>query len=601
MRNRERIVDGSWVAICCIATFFLKLWAHGARFNPGHGDTCYYFHVAENLYKGRGFVCDYVWSYLENPSGIVPPGGAPSNAWWMPGPSIISFIGMWLAGAATFATAIKAMAFFTSLYPAVVWWTAKVIFNDRILAARAALISVAFHLLVDQPAVTLSHGPYGMIVGAALVLLAIGPLTIKRGILLGTLVGLGHYFRGDALTLFGTAGLLAIVRVRRDGFINILKPLGVAVVAYILIMSPWFARNMIVFGSPMAPGPGKALFLRDYTDWFGMPDRLTFTKYKEHGYGPLIAEKTDEAGDALHSYFSSYFDPTLTKLSGTVGQCFESFMIWIGDRRIHHPPNLPPPWQFLRHFSIWMSILTFAGLAMMLIGAKLQKTGTRWIAVFGIHSLAEIVFYAILFTGVASQSYVSSLYSLYPLFIVGMAAACDPIRTLGIRAARPLAIGAGAVAWILVVMIAAVNALGIGAYLRTYKGPEYYGKMQQFRELGRKLREAGFNEKTDRVMIVNTWDLFAADPISCVRIPDEALGRVLEVAKKTGVRWLLINDPPSPEAARSIPLRRRYRLEIYKTLDKGEYFWRAFDYPPLMIHAIKISQRALDNPWGVLR
>lgn len=596
MRNKDRIVDFSWVAICCIATFVFKLWAQGARFNPGHGDTCYYYHVAENLYKGRGFVCDYVWSFLENPTANIP--NAPSNAWWMPGPSILCAIGMWIAGAATFTAAKTAMIFFTSIFPAVIWWTAKIISNDRILAARAALLSVAFHPLIDQPSVPLSHGPYGMIVGAALVLLASGSLTIRRGAIFGALIALGHYFRGDAVTLFGSAAVFALFTIRREGLRNVIKPLGAAIIAYVLVMSPWFARNMMVFGAPMPPGPGKALYLRDYYDWFAAPERLTRSWWSVDGYRVLAHEKWNEIKDSLYSYWASYYDPTIKDQGGTVLDSIRSLMIWTGDRRIHYPPGLPAPWQSLRYLSIAMAWLTFGGIVMLIIGAWRRKAPMRWLGVYGLHSLAEITFYAVLFTGVASQSYVSSLYSLYPFFVVGIAAACDPIRTLGIRVSRPVALAAGGVATIVILIITAGNALGIGAYLRVSKGPEYFLKMQQYRELGAKMRESGFDPAKDRVMMTHTWNLYAASPLPIVRIPDEPLGKVLEMAQKSGVTWMIVGDPIDPL---TLPPRRRYRAEVYEIVNKPEYFWKAFDFPKLGLHVLRIGDKAFKNPWGIVR
>jgi hypothetical protein len=595
VQRRERITDFAWVAICCIATFLLKLWANGARFNPGHGDTAYYYHVAENLFAGRGFVCDYVWSFLENPSGKTP---APSNAWWMPGPSILCALGMWVSGGASYVAAKVAMAAATSFYPAVVWWTAKALFHDRMLAARAALLAVAFHLFIDQPSAPLSHGPYGVIVGTALVLLSLGPLTMARGAVLGLLVALGHYFRGDALTLFGTAGFLALFRMRRDGPMATAKPMAVALGVYILAMLPWFIRNIQVFGSPMAPGPGKAMYLRDYYDWFALPDRLNATRYWAGGAGEVFSEKAREVGDALWGYVASYFDPTIADVGGSWTESLQSLWIWVRDRSQTHPAGLPPPWMFLRHLSVFMAFLTFAGLAVLALAARRRGTGTRWIGVYSLHSLAEIVFYAVLFTGVSNQSYISSMFSLYPMFVVGMAAALDPVMAFVTPApSRPLSMRSWA-AWILVALLALANALGVGAYLRISKGPEVHLATARFRALGKKLRESGFRAERDKVMLLYTWDLYGADRVPCVRIPDEPLGRILETAKRTGATWLLVGDRPTLAAVGGP--RRAYRLEVYETLTRGEYFWHAFDFPELNLHAVRISQKALDNPWQVL-
>lgn len=590
-----RYYDYLIVGLCCIATFILKVWANDARQGPGHGDTCYYFHVAENLFSGRGFVCDYIWSFLENNDGQTP---APSNAWWMPGPSILAFLGMWTAGSASYAAAKLAMITATSLYPLIVWLTAIQITKDRVVAARAVILSTAFHPFIDQPSAPLSHGPYGIIVGGALILLASGPLTVARGAILGLLIALGHYFRGDALTLFGTAGTLALFHARRAGFINVVKPLGIAIVVYLVAMSPWFVRNVSVFGAPLPPGPGKALYMRDYTDWFALPDRLDRQHYLADGFDPILAEKVEQTKKSLWSFVASYFDPTLSDLPGTVGQSFRSFYAWASRKEGPAEPGLPPPWLFLRHVSIAMAFATFGGIILLMIRG-IQKRAVGWLGVYGLHSFAEIVFYALLFTGVANQSYISSLYSLYPLFVVGIVAFCDPMRSLGLFEGRPAALAGGILAWILVAGLVVVNAAGIGCYLRTNKGPTYHRNQKEYIQLGEKLRAAGFNPSRDRAMMAYTWNLHAAAGIPTVRIPDEPLSRILMTAKRMKVNWLLIQDPPTDAEKAGIPPKRRYRLEIYNALKLPEYFWHAFDAPALNLHAVRISQRALDEPWKV--
>ncbi len=586
MRDRTRAI--LLLAGCCAATFALKLWANASRISAGHGDTPYYFHVAQNLFAGRGFVCDYVWSFLENPSGAVP---APSNGWWMPGPSVVAFVGMWFAGEATFEAAKVAMSAFTSLYPIVVWWTAWALFRDRTLAARAAVLSVAFHLFLDQPAAPLSHGPYGMIVGAALVLLSAAPLTTRRGLVFGVLVGLAHLFRGDALTLFGTAGVLAVVAIRRQGWRASARPLGVAVAAYVVVMSPWFVRNVQVYGTPMPPGPSKALWLRDYPEWFALPDRLVPRRYFAEGVGVRLGEKADQTAKSAWTYVASYFDPTIEDRSQWVdaspGALLGSLAKWLRDENAtFHDPE-PPPWYLLRPLGMVMAGLTFAGLARLVLRTlRSRRRGDdpplapRWLGVFGLHSFAELAFYAWLFTGVANQSYVSSMYALYPLFVVGMAACLEPPRALAARVPRIAATGA----WAAVLALAALNALGGGAYLRQYKGPTISRGTAQWRSFGEELVKQGFRPQADRLMLERTWNLYAAFPISVVRLPDEPLDRILETAQRLGVQWLAIGDRPFDVG----PNVRPYRLQVYQLLRDSERSWRVFRDAELGLNVVRI-------------
>lgn len=591
MTPRSRAV--LFVAACCVATFALKLWANAARTTAGHGDTAYYFHVAQNLFAGRGFVCDYVWSFLENPTGQIP---APSHAWWMPGPSIVAWLGMAAAGEASYGAAKVAMALLTSLTPAVVWWTARTVGGDRALAARATAFSVAFHPLIDQPSAPLSHGPYGLIVGAALALLAAAPLTLARGAVLGALIALGHYFRGDALTLFGTAGVVAIAELRRRGLRAALGPLAAVAGVYLIVMAPWFARNIEVFGKPMPPGPSKAVYLRDYYDWFALPDRLTKEALLAPGLSSVLGDKVQQVGEAVHSCYASYYDPTIPELPESqydlsIGASVASLLRWTFDERAPAPPRAPPPWYALRSLSILMAPLTFVGIARLAARAFRRRNEAdaklRWIPIFGLHAAAEITFYAVLFTGVANQSYVSSLYSLYPLFCVGLAASLEvpgPWRARSPRASE-------AVAWAATLLLLVGNGLGVGAYLRWYKGPEYSRLMERFRSLGDQIVAKGFDPKKDRLMIVNTWNLFAAKPMPIVRIPDEPLDRIVRQAIRLGVTWLVIGDKPQELG----PQVRPYRLQIYDVLEHRDRFPFVFRHAELRLNVVRLSPRVVDD------
>ena len=184
-----------------------------------------------------------------------------------------------------------------------------------------------------------------------------------------------------------------------------------------------------------AVGPSKALYLRDYYDWFALPDRLTADNYLKAGVGPLLQEKVTQTGRSLWSLYASYYDPTLAPVPGSVFGSLGSLLEWCGDPRTGPVGSDPQPWVFLRHLSLVMAPLTFLGLGGLLLSGKRRGHGYRWVSVYGLHAGFEIVFYAWLFTGVANQSYVSSLYSLYPLFCVGLAASLDPARMLALGGA----------------------------------------------------------------------------------------------------------------------------------------------------------------------
>jgi hypothetical protein len=167
-----------------------------------------------------------------------------------------------------------------------------------------------------------------------------------------------------------------------------------------------------------------------------------------------------------------------------------------------------------------------------------------------------------------------------------MAAALNPIEMLGIQASTAMRWTFGTIGWTLTVFLVFFNALGVGAYLRAYKGPEYLRIYKEYKDLGVKLRKAGFDPAKDRVMLHNTWDLYDADPLSVVRTPDEPLPRILDTAQKLGVTWILVED--EPDDGTKLALGRPYRAQIYHVYRDKELFWVVFRNETLRLSAVKI-------------
>src|SRR5512145_2711437 len=68
---------------------------------PGYLDSDYYFAGGIQLVKGGGFTEPYLWNYLDGTTSLP----HPSHSYWMPLASIVSALGMWVTGQATYASA----------------------------------------------------------------------------------------------------------------------------------------------------------------------------------------------------------------------------------------------------------------------------------------------------------------------------------------------------------------------------------------------------------------------------------------------------------------------------------------------------------------
>jgi hypothetical protein len=124
-----------------------------------------------------------------------------------------------------------------------------------------------------------------------------------RGFLMGLLAGLMHLARADGLLWLGIAGLAGLFdlaeegeRIRWKAFFSRMFTMrylrfGAAVVAgYLLVMAPWFWRNIQVFGGLFPPGGSRAIWALDYDELFAYPaSQLTAARWWGAGIGPHLA------------------------------------------------------------------------------------------------------------------------------------------------------------------------------------------------------------------------------------------------------------------------------------------------------------------------
>ncbi len=108
---------------------------------------------------------------------------------------------------------------------------------------------------------------------------------------LGALTGLAHLTRADGFLLALVAGWTALVALpgRRSR-------LGMLAMGYLAVMAPWWIRNLVVFGAPMAPGTTRALWLLGYDELFSYPPGiLTGARWLSAGVPTLLRHRLDSA------------------------------------------------------------------------------------------------------------------------------------------------------------------------------------------------------------------------------------------------------------------------------------------------------------------
>jgi hypothetical protein len=93
--------------------------------------------------------------------------------------------------------------------------------------------------------------------------------------------------------------------------------LGFVLLGYLLIMGPWFARNISVFGTPLAPGGTKMLWLSSYDQLFAFPaSQLTFASWWQSGLAAILEARVWSLGVNLASTLSVEAEVFLLPLIG---------------------------------------------------------------------------------------------------------------------------------------------------------------------------------------------------------------------------------------------------------------------------------------------
>jgi hypothetical protein len=232
---------------------------------PFYTDAFYYYNAGENLAAGRGLSDDYLWVYI-NVGEALP---TESHRYWMPLSSIVAALPMALLGEGYPVAQIG----FIPFYLAGLWLSLAL--SRRLSSAPLAPwvagclylfggFYLPFWLAVD------SFALYAALGGGALLALGRGAESPhwRWAALAGAMSGLAHLARADGLLFLIVGGIVILGPSTRAPWRQKIPLLGALLGAYLLIMAPWFARNMAIFGAPLPAGGVNTVFLRGYEDIF---------------------------------------------------------------------------------------------------------------------------------------------------------------------------------------------------------------------------------------------------------------------------------------------------------------------------------------------
>lgn len=299
---------------------------------PVPEDTAYYAGIARNLVEGRGLVTDALWSYQ------TPPLEVPRAAFevWLPLPTFLAAIPVWLAGAANWFRAAQAMSVVVSAAVAALAWRlgADVAAEMKLPVGRARTLAVGTGVVASflGPLVVYGALPDSTALFAALSLAACLLMTRiaarpglvlaadlrptkarrlaaalrpaaarmfdRRLIGLGLLIGFAGLTRSEAVWL-GLAWLIVAWRWtstpagERPSRRERLRLIAVPAIVAAIVFAPWAVRDWLVFGSPL---PGQTLanaFSVNNTDIFAYQNQPTLANYLAQGPAALIGMRVN--------------------------------------------------------------------------------------------------------------------------------------------------------------------------------------------------------------------------------------------------------------------------------------------------------------------
>jgi hypothetical protein len=288
--------------------------------DPAYPDSFYYVDVARSIAAGHGLNVDFVWifaevgNHLPNPA-VLP---IPSNAHWLPLASFLQAPFISLLGPTAVASALPGILI-GSLVAPLTWLIARDAGCRPLVCTAAGVLSAipgAATVFLAQPENFAILQP---LVAACLWLTARGLKGDARSFAVaGLLAGLASLARNDGILLAGAIGLvwladrLRYLRARRGRRswahmddrppIPVVAAVGAAVL-FLVVMGPWWYRQLAVFGS-ISPtsSNGAALWIRTISEWNSITAHPSLANFLAQGWPAIISSRIDGLVSALGNF-----------------------------------------------------------------------------------------------------------------------------------------------------------------------------------------------------------------------------------------------------------------------------------------------------------
>ncbi len=270
---------------------------------PPFTDPAYYSLVAQRLTEGHGFTIPVIYSFLEVGSRLpeVPTLPVPSNAHWMPLTSVVAAASMAILGP-TYVAGTVPLVVLSALLPPLTYLVSMRLWGSQAGAWAAGIMAIfAGPLLILYPT-TDNFAVFGA-VGAASLFCAMRAVSAERPgpwlAAAGAFAGFATLARIDGVLL--TFAVATAWLVRRGWTPWRGEPIGGATLgwglasagAYLLVMAPWFARNLATFGVPLPSTGGHTIWIRSYNEQFSIGHEVGLASYLDWGAANIIGSKLE--------------------------------------------------------------------------------------------------------------------------------------------------------------------------------------------------------------------------------------------------------------------------------------------------------------------
>ena len=416
----------------------------------------------------------------------------------MPLASLLSAAGEMLFGATSWFAARIGFLLVAALIPPLSAALAWSFTSRRDLALTSGLLAVFPAFYLPFLPVTDTFGLYMLFGGLFFLVLKRKPSAINP-LLLGLLAGLMHLARADGL-LWLLLAFIAVLLLRKpnQSLFSILNSLLSILAGYLLIMTPWFVRNFAAFGTPLAPGSSKLLWLTSYDQLFGYPSsQITFSTWWQSGVRAILRVRLWSLGLNLSNMLS------------VQGEVF----------------LLPP---------------IALGLWHLRMDRRVQLAGLAWLATLG---AMTVVFP---FAG-ARGGFFHSGAALQPVWWALASVGLDRVIAWGSRKRGWNEIQAGMIFRTALVALAAVlTAVIVFGRVMGGGGGTVWGKENDaYRQTKTILVSHGMTDETV-VMVANPPGFYLASGNPAIAVPEGDVNTLIKVARRYGAKFVILEAGATP-------------------------------------------------------